>query len=285
MRRLLFPLLAALYPLLAEAASIEQEWCKAIGQRLRSVPERTCLELKLKAAETRSTQGRAMMYRDQPAQPQRLASQQGGHRPARILVIGGIHGDELTSAALVFRWLSWMPQGEATAYHWRTIPVANPDGLLATPATRYNANGVDLNRNFATPDWERDAHAYWHHRTSNDPRRYPGKSAHSETETRWFEAQIESFRPDVVVSVHAPYGLLDFDGPAKQPRRFGHLTLNRLGVYPGSLGNYGGVYKNIPVVTIELPSANTMPTLKEQRAIWQDMLNWLHLNLRHKMTS
>ena len=57
--------------------------------------------------------------------------------------------------------------------------------MLASPPTRVNGNGVDLNRNFPTPDWVRDAHDYWAGRTKSDPRRFPGKEANSEIETKW----------------------------------------------------------------------------------------------------
>jgi murein peptide amidase A len=157
--------------------------------------------------------------------------------------------------------------------------VANPDGLMAKPSTRVNANGVDLNRNFRTPDWDKDAETYWQERAHSDPRRFPGKSAGSEIETRWLEAQIEAFRPDLVISVHAPYNLLDYDGQVPEPTRFGRLLLNRLGVYPGSMGNYGGLYKQIPVITIELPNAGTMPNARDQLAMWQDMLKWMRQNI------
>jgi murein peptide amidase A len=79
----------------------------------------------------------------------------------------------------------------------------------------------------------------------------------------------------VIISVHAPFGVLDMDGPAKAPRRFGRLYFNRVGVYPGSLGNYGGLHKNVPVITIELPNALAMPQPAEVRRIWQDMLAWI----------
>lgn len=274
-----------LLPLGVAAQGAEQAWCAAVGKRLRSVPAAFCEAMGLQAANVRSTQGRALMYRDQPAQPLRTAANAAPQRMPRILVVGGIHGDELTSAALVFRWLPWLREDQAMRYHWRIIPLANPDGLLANPPTRFNANGVDLNRNFSTPDWARDAHAYWRGKTGSDPRRYPGRQPASEVETRWLEHQIDEFRPDVVVSVHAPYGLLDYDGPARQPRRFGTLTLNRLGIYPGSLGNYGGVFKNLPVVTIELHNAASMPAQREQRQIWQDMLEWLDRNIAQRATS
>lgn len=264
-------------PVLASSnQSAIDEWCTALGKRLRSVTEETCNKQAFLPAEVQTARENALMVRDVPPAIKRI-SQSGKpqDKAARILVIGGIHGDELTSAALVFRWLQWVDEPEPTRYHWRMIPVANPDGMLASPPTRVNGNGVDLNRNFPTPDWVRDAHDYWAGRTKSDPRRFPGKEANSEIETKWLNDEIDHFDPDVIVSIHAPYGILDYDGPAKEPNRFGRLNLNRLGVYPGSLGNYGGVYKNVPVITIELPHASSMPSTKEQRAIWLDMLRWI----------
>ena len=263
-----------------------EDWCAAIGKRLGSVPPPLCRKLGLQAAPTLSGHGHALMWRDIPP-PARQTAQAGKppQRAKRVLLIGGIHGDELTSASIVFRWLQWLDESESRQYHWRVIPVANPDGLLANPPQRVNSHGVDLNRNFPTPDWNRDAQAYWAKKTNRDPRRFPGQSAMSEPETRWLHDQIESFQPDVVVSVHAPFGILDYDGPAHQPRRFGHLDLNRLGIYPGSLGNYGGVQKNMPVITIELPNATAMPAPREQREIWDDMLTWMRRNIANKTTS
>jgi hypothetical protein len=197
--------------------------------------------------------------------------------PVRILLLGGIHGDELTASAIVFKWLDLMQTTDAQAFHWNVVPVVNPDGLLALK--RVNANGVDLNRNFPTPGWQQDAPRYWARVTGSDPRRFPGTAPLSEPESYWLNREMERFQPDVIISVHAPFGVLDFDGPAPAPRRFGRLLLNRVGVYPGSLGNYSGMHKNVPVITIELPNARAMPSDAEVRRIWQDMLNWIHQNV------
>ena len=268
------------------AAPGADQWCAAIGKRLGSVPPADCRNMGLQAAPVVSSRGHALMLRNLPPKTQQLAlAGKSSVRATRILVIGGIHGDELTSASIVFRWLRWLNDGESRQYHWRVIPVANPDGLLASPPQRVNGHGVDLNRNFPTPDWDKDAHAYWTKKTNKDPRRFPGEKAMSEPETQWLREEIERFQPDVVVSVHAPFGILDYDGPAHQPRRFGHLNLNRLGIYPGSLGNYGGVFKNMPVITIELPNATAMPSAREQREIWDDMLTWVRRNIASKTTS
>lgn len=201
---------------------------------------------------------------------------------ARVLVIGGIHGDELTSSAIVFRWLEWIEQNEARPYQWQIVPVLNPDGLLAKPATRVNANGVDLNRNFPTPNWAKEAPKYWAVKTSSDPRRFPGKAAISEPESRWLHSEINRFKPNVIISVHAPFGVLDFDGPLDPPHKLGALILTPVGIYPGSLGNYGGIHQGVPVVTIELPHALELPNEAELKNIWRDMLVWLDGNIAQK---
>ena len=279
MHRILVCALLALLPPLTQAApqppaKITDNWCNDLGNRLHSVDAEKCRAQPFTAATEQTKNGHALVWRDIPTRDKKPA------KSPRALVIGGIHGDELTAVSIVFSWLNWIDEGEAGHYIWRVIPLANPDGLYAKPSTRVNANGVDLNRNFLTPDWASDARDYWVKRTGSDPRRFPGEKAASEVETRWLQKQLDEFKPDVIISIHAPYNLLDYDGPAPQPMRFGRLTLNRLGVYPGSLGNYGGLYKQVPVVTIELPNATTMPTAKERRAMWEDMLKWMGRNIK-----
>jgi len=246
-------------------------WCKAIAQRLIRLPLETCLSSQLQAGEGRSVRGIPLWFRD-------ILPPDEGPVGLRALVIGGIHGDEKASVNLVFDWLARAGATQAHAIHWRFVPLANPDGLLRPNATRTNARGVDLNRNFPTADWERDAHTYWVRRTGKDPRRYPGPHAMSEPETRWLQNQIEQFQPQLIVSIHAPYGLLDFDGPPPPPPKLGSLFLDRVGVYPGSLGNFGGVMQGVPVLTVELKNALQV-SRAETQAIWVDLLRWMDQRL------
>ena len=161
-------------------------------------------------------------------------------------------------------------------FHWRVIPLLNPDGLFQKPkATRQNGNGVDLNRNFPTSDWQALAKKYWVKRTYRNPRRYPGPLPSSEPETRWFLEQIKRFKPDAIIAVHAPHRLVDFDGPQSPPVKLGKLQLRRLGTYPGSLGNYGGGALKMPVITLELASAGIMPSNQEISRMWLDLVRWL----------
>lgn len=52
-------------------------------------------------------------------------------------------------------------------------------------------------------------------------------------------------------------------------------TLDQVGVFPGSLGNFGGVQNAIPVVTVELPSALRTLTDAEMHKMWRDLRNWM----------
>ena len=163
----------------------------------------------------------------------------------------------------------------------------NPDGLLKKKSSRTNANGVDLNRNFPTRDWKEKSVYYWVVRTNKNPRRYPGTHPLSEPETRWLYGEINDFKPDVIIAVHAPHGIVDFNhnGATNAPNKLGRLHLNLLGTYPGSLGNFAGIQRSIPVLTIELKHAGIMPSPREVNDIWIDMIRWLRQNMPEERSS
>lgn len=145
-----------------------------------------------------------------------------------------------------------------------------------------NANGVDLNRNFLVPGEETAAALdYWTTRTYSNERHSPGPYPLSEPETRWLFDEIEQFKPNVIISVHAPYSLVDYDAPNRSnaPRRIGYLHRNLMGTYPGSLCNYAGIYRGIPFITLELPHAGIMPTGSQIGNLWTDLVQWLIKNL------
>ncbi|MDR7097259.1 M14 family zinc carboxypeptidase [Hydrogenophaga laconesensis] len=243
--------------------------CEAFVARLPNLKRPLCDAAELKPTEGRSVRGRTIYARDVIAPEAKL----------RVLVVGAIHGDELSSASVALHWIQHAVKMPANA-HWRFIPALNPDGLLSRPARRINANGVDLNRNFPTPNWHRDAKVYWEKRTGKDPRRWPGKEPLSEPESRFLHSEMASFQPHLIVSIHAPYGVLDFDGPGVPPPKLGRLYLDQVGIFPGSLGNYGGVHQGMPVVTVELPSALRTPLDAEMRQMWMDMQRWMAERLR-----
>jgi protein MpaA len=257
------------------------DWCGRFAQRLPSVTNADCQRIALTPSGGTSVNGFPLLVKHvTPKSGEIKSTPSAAAQPIRIMLLGGIHGDEMTASAIVFQWMQWMQSAPAQNFEWMVAPLVNPDGMLAATPTRVNAHGVDLNRNFPTPGWQRDAPHYWNKVTGSDPRRFPGAAPLSEPETRWLNEQMERFKPEVVISVHAPYGVLDFDGPAPTPRQFGRLIFNPVGVYPGSLGNYSGVHKNVPVITIELPNATAMPADTEVKRIWLDMLAWIQRNVR-----
>lgn len=251
-------------------------FCEKLVRKLPNLSTALCTSAQLVASGGRSVQGQPLYQRDVVARFTDSPAQEAakGPRRPRVLVIGGIHGDELSSTSLVFHWIAHALETGADM-DWRFVPAVNPDGLLLPRPSRMNARGVDLNRNFPTPHWDRDAPEYWAKRTRKDPRRYPGASALSEPETRFIQETMDRWKPDVIVSIHAPYGVLDYDGPSVPPQRLGRLFLDRVGIFPGSLGHYGGVHRGVPVVTIELPSAIRTPTNAEMRQMWLDLLRWI----------
>lgn len=249
-----------------------QNACRRLADRLSSVAFDECARLHFHETSTESVEGIPLLLREFPPI-------EGRTPRGRVLLFGGIHGDEYSSVSIVFKWMTILDRFHSGLFHWRVMPVLNPDGLLKRPGTRMNTNAIDLNRNFPTPNWHEATHDYWVNRTARNPRRYPGQAPLSEPESRFLADEIDRFAPDVIVSVHAPHSVLDFDGPSEPPRRLGSLSLKLLGTYPGSLGRFAGVQKNIPVVTIELASAGIMPSYREQRAIWMDLIQWLKQEL------
>jgi protein MpaA len=259
--------LAVLAHVGAQAASVVVKPCPDFVRVVPNLKSVQCEKAGLQDMQVRSVKGRALWGKDVPTDDSQL----------NVIVVGGIHGDEMSSVSLVFHWLALAqspPADMPLPISWRFIPALNPDGLFAVPPRRVNANGVDLNRNFPTPNWARDARKYWEVRTRKDPRRWPGPKPLSEPESQFLHQQMDRFKPNLIVSVHAPYGVLDFDGPAVPPSSLGRLYLDQVGIFPGSLGNFGGVHKGVPVVTIELPSANRTPTDAEMRQMWLDLLRW-----------
>ena len=252
------------------AAQIERG-CAALVRKVPGLTLEKCLAAALQPSDARSVQGRTLWLRDLPPH--------SGTAQLKVLVLGAMHGDEAASSTVVFDWIERAKQATTDRIYWRMLPAVNPDGLFKRPATRVNARGVDLNRNFPTSDWNSQAHRYWVKRTQRDPRRFPGPAPLSEPETRWVYGQIDMFKPDLIVSVHAPYGVLDFDGPPPPPSRLGGLYLDQVGIYPGSLGNYGGVQKRVPVVTVELKHALKAPSDEEMALMWQDLAAWIDSRL------
>lgn len=74
-----------------------------------------------------------------------------------VVVVGSIQGDQMGTRDLVEALIAELernPQRIPSGVMLYLIPTLNPDGNAAN--SRYNANGVDLNRNWDTTDWRPD---------------------------------------------------------------------------------------------------------------------------------
>ena len=254
---------------------IVNQACQKISNKLASVDYQACRSFGLQIDQF-STQGFPILLKEYP--PLKNKPPRG-----RVLLVGGMHGDELSSISIVFKWMKTLDKHHSGLFHWQIAPLLNPDGALRKKHNRLNANHVDLNRNFPIPQSHSTAALdYWKNRTSYNKRRYPGPYPLSERETQWLFNKIKQFKPDIIISVHAPYSLVDYDAPNRKnaPKRIGYLYKNLMGTYPGSLGNYAGIHLGIPVITLELPHAGIMPTKTHIGRLWVDLVRWLIRNVQ-----
>jgi len=77
-----------------------------------------------------------------------------GLGPNSIILAGAIHGFEKNTARLVEELQIGLDGQVPDGWRIYLIPILNPDGYAN--GTRWNANFVDLNRNWDTPNWSRD---------------------------------------------------------------------------------------------------------------------------------
>jgi len=173
-----------------------------------------------------------------------------------IFILATIHGNESAGTPLVRRLADYLQQ-HADLLQGRKVvllPVANPDGMANN--SRYNANGVDLNRNFAAANRRNN--------TQN------GYTALSEPEAGTIASLIRQHAPDRIVSIHQPSACVDYDGPAwalaNHMAQHCDLPVRKLGAQSGSLGSYAGLTLHIPIITLELPG--NADSLNED-SLWQ----------------
>ncbi|MEI6561116.1 MAG: M14 family zinc carboxypeptidase [Verrucomicrobiota bacterium] len=193
--------------------------------------------------------------------------------PGGTLFIGGMHGDERATVLLLLSFQDRLQRSgrvSQSAPALGILPLANPDGYLHN--TRYNARGVDLNRNCAT-GWCAE---------SEEP---SGEAPWSEPESRALRDYILQQRPARIVTLHWALAELDADGPQSTPlalAMWNALSEAERAPYrlrvaeseavvpppdacPGSLGQWCGTGLRYPdgtapaIVTLELPYDPHLP--------------------------
>lgn len=168
----------------------------------------------------------------------------------QTLVIGVVHGDEPQGEDLINKYLT-----EHLKENVLFIPALNPDGKQLK--TRTNSNKVDLNRNFPTKNWE----------LTQKDNYFGGEKPASEKETQFLINVIEKYQPKSIITLHTPYKIVNYDGPAKELAEKISKIINypieeSIGYpTPGSFGTYVGIERNIPTITLEMDEEETIENL------------------------
>ena len=211
-----------------------------------------------------------------------------GNPKSTTLIMCGVHGDELPSSYQCIHLVRDILFDNPKKYADSKIiiaPLVNPDGFFIRRPTRQNGRGVDVNRNFPTEDFDRDAIRSWKKKYRSTKRKYPGIKGGSEIETKFQMDLISKFMPDKIISIHSPYGWLDIDAtPKSDPtmdepdgmqygpfrslfdtakdigmemsKKSNNFPVTNFKIFPGSLGNYAANERRIPTYTVELPTSS-----------------------------
>lgn len=158
-----------------------------------------------------------------------------------VLVLGCMHGDEPQGEYLINEYIKSNPDTKLMF-----VPCVNPDGVKNK--TRVNSCGVDINRNFPTNNWE----------LTEKNEFFGGKAPASEIETKFLMEIIKEYAPKLILTLHAPYKVVNYDGDAleiaeKISKIIGYPVESSIGYpTPGSFGTWAGIEKDIPTITLEL---------------------------------
>ena len=164
------------------------------------------------------------------------------------LIIGVFHGDERQGEFLIREYLK---KNDFTNILF--VPCLN------SANTRTNFNGVDLNRNFPTKNWE----------LTEKDMYFGGDFPASEKETQFIIDLVEKYSPKAILTLHAPYKIVNYDGPAEVLAKkisdiIGYPVEPSIGYpTPGSFGTWSGIEKQIPTITLELDEEIDIKKLEE----------------------
>ena len=182
-----------------------------------------------------------------------LIKQENNASNKKILIIGVFHGDEIQGEYFINSYLKNFPKaGKNTLYF---IPKLNPSGV------RKNLNRVDLNRNFPTKNWELG---------DKNSDYFGGCKPSSEFETKYLVDLINKHNFSAIITIHAPYKTINYDGPAEVLAQkisdiLGYPPSSDIGyATPGSFGTYCGKERQIPTITIEIDEEENMELLNKK---------------------
>jgi len=200
-----------------------------------------------------------------------------GSGTRKIIYYGSMHGNESNTRTLLYNWISELELNSKKIPDDITvivIPTINPDGILSH--TRFNANGVDLNRNFATTDWQEQT--YFAGGT------YPhggGLTPLSEVESKALANYVLRYRPYLTLSYHSAASVVIVNEnilSIPYGKKYASLSKYRYvppaddGVFEYSItGSFGrwAAENGLSALIIELSSGYSHETSRNLPAMWK----------------
>ncbi|WGL16711.1 murein tripeptide amidase MpaA [Microbulbifer bruguierae] len=189
------------------------------------------------------------------------------------MVMAGTHGDEAAAVVSLSCALRTLAPGQLRHH---VILAVNPDGSQL--GVRSNARGVDLNRNFATSNWQAGGTVYRWNSAADDRDVYlsSGETAGSEPETQALCRLIEDLKPAWMVSIHEPLACVE--DPSQSP--LGHWLAERIELplvtdvgyqTPGSFGTWCAEHQ-YPCITLEYPPISADAASEEYLSVLTELL-------------
>jgi protein MpaA len=161
--------------------------------------------------------------------------------------VGCIHGSEPAGIAIAKALAAQGADPVMRGADYWIVTDLNPDGVAR--ATRQNAHGVDLNRNFPY---------LWQPIGARGASDYSGTAAGPEPETAAMVALVQRVRPTLAIWFHQHLAVVDdSEGPIAAERRFAALVglpLAPLTDYPGSAVGWENHVLGATAFVVELPA-------------------------------
>lgn len=195
-----------------------------------------------------------------------ILSYEFGRGPRRVLILGGVHGDEIEGVIAAHGLLQRFQESFPFHLQLTIVPMFNFDGVLRSE--RRNARGVDLNRNLPTNDWSPEVATERYH---------PGPEAGSEPENKALVEYLDREKPHFILSLHSWKPMLNVNGACLEEAQAiasftGYAIEESIGYpTPGCLGTYCGLEREMPTLTYEIERGlAAQPILKTHvPAIWE----------------
>ncbi|HET6746477.1 MAG TPA: M14 family metallopeptidase [Candidatus Saccharimonadales bacterium] len=202
-----------------------------------------------------------------------------GNGPKTIVYTGAIHGNEVGTKYLMDRWVQDLEANARSIPADKSvivIPQLNPDGVAA--GTRTNRRNVDLNRNFAVSDWQKDI-------TDVNNKPFPGgggEAPMSEPEVKAIASLVSRTRPIFVMSFHSIGGVLAANQAGDSSSRA--TTYSQMSGYRNTTGRTAETFDysitgtaddwyaeklGISSVLVELSSHTSAQFDRNQKALWR----------------